>query len=146
MRWLLLLCRIALGAVFLYAAYTKLSQPWLVFALSIDSYQLLPEWAVMFIARWLPWFELVLGVLLIAGIGLRYVGVASCALLLVFFGIMVRSYSKGLGIDCGCFGVGEALSPKTLIRDGILVLMSIVVAVSAFRRPKRESLLSSGLR
>ena len=115
MRWVLLVLRIALGAVMLYAAYTKLSQPWLVFALSIDSYQLLPEWAVLFVARTLPWFELVLGVLLIAGIGLRYAAAASSALLLVFFGIMVRSYAKGLGIDCGCFGVGEALTPKTLV-------------------------------
>jgi uncharacterized membrane protein YphA (DoxX/SURF4 family) len=142
MRWLLLICRVALGAVFLYAAYTKLSQPWLVFALSIDSYQLLPEWAVLFTARTLPWFELLLGILLIAGIGLRYAAVASSALLLVFFGIMVRSYAKGLGIDCGCFGVGEALSPKTLVRDGLLVLMSIIVTVAAFRqRRRRETLL-----
>ena len=144
MRWVLLVLRIALGAVMLYAAYTKLSQPWLVFALSIDSYQLLPEWAVLFVARTLPWFELVLGVLLIAGIGLRYAAAASSALLLVFFGIMVRSYAKGLGIDCGCFGVGEALTPKTLVRDGILLAMSFFVTFAAFRQSRRrESLLSS---
>jgi hypothetical protein len=113
-----------------------------VFALSIDSYQLLPEWAVLFTARALPWFELLLGILLIAGIGLRYAAFASSTLLLVFFGIMVRSYAKGLGIDCGCFGVGEALSPKTLVRDGLLVLISIIVTVAAFRqRRRRETLL-----
>src|SRR6188508_48370 len=57
--------RVLLGAVFIYAAYTKLRQSWLLFALSIDSYQLLPEWAVFALARTLPWLELALGVLLI---------------------------------------------------------------------------------
>ena len=55
--------RLLLGAVFIYAAYTKLRQSWLLFALSIDSYQMLPEWAVLAVARTLPWFELALGVL-----------------------------------------------------------------------------------
>jgi hypothetical protein len=50
--------RLLLGAVFVYAAYTKLRQSWLLFALSIDSYQLLPEWAVYAVARTLPAAEL----------------------------------------------------------------------------------------
>ena len=41
-RRLRLVLRLLLGAVFVYAAYTKLRQSWLLFALSIDSYQLLP--------------------------------------------------------------------------------------------------------
>ena len=43
MKWVRLLLRLMLAVVFLYAAWTKLRQPWLVFALSIDAYQLLPE-------------------------------------------------------------------------------------------------------
>ena len=132
-RWVFLALRVQLGAVFLYAAWTKLRQPWLVFALSIDSYQLLPEWAVLALARTLPWLELLLGVLLIAGWHLRYVSIAASVLLLGFFGIMLRSYGKGLGIDCGCFGVGEALSAKTLLRDGLLVTASIVLCWQANR-------------
>ena len=142
-RWLMLLGRVALGIVFLYAAYTKLlqvqlspfhiqSRQWTLFALSIDSYQLLPEWAVVAVARTLPWLELLLGLLLIAGYQLPYVAGASSALLLVFFGVMVRSHLKGLGIDCGCFGVGEALSARTLVRDGLLVAVSIAITAGAF--------------
>ena len=67
--------RVLLGAVFIYAAYTKLRQSWLLFALSIDSYQLLPEWAVFALARTLPALELALGVLLIAGVWLRYLSI-----------------------------------------------------------------------
>ena len=64
----MLVLRLLLGAVFIYAAYTKLRQSWLLFALSIDSYQLLPEWAVYALARTLPLLELALGVLLMAGV------------------------------------------------------------------------------
>jgi uncharacterized membrane protein YphA (DoxX/SURF4 family) len=131
-RILILLTRIGLGAIFLYAAYTKLLLPWTIFAMSINSYQLLPEPLVIFIARGLPWLELALGVLLIAGWKLRYSAAATSVLLVAFFGIMLRSHFKGLGIDCGCFGVGEALTAKTLARDGVLTLLSIGLTVAAF--------------
>jgi uncharacterized membrane protein YphA (DoxX/SURF4 family) len=133
-RWILLVLRIVLGAVFIYAAWTKLRQPWLVFAMSIDSYQMLPEWAVYFTARTLPWFELLLGALLMAGYLPRPVTVATSGLLIFFFVVMVRSYSKGMAIDCGCFGVGEAISPKTLVRDGSLLAASVLLTLAAFTR------------
>jgi uncharacterized membrane protein YphA (DoxX/SURF4 family) len=139
-RVLILLGRVALGVIFLYAAYTKLRLPWAIFAMSINSYQVLPEPLVIFIARVLPWLELALGVLLIAGWKLRYVAAATSALLLGFFVLMVRSYFKGLGIDCGCFGVGEALSVGTLTRDGVLVILSIVLTVAAFQRHRNSKL------
>ena len=133
-RILKLALRIALAAVFLYAAYTKLRQPWLVFAMSIDSYQLLPEWAVLFVARTLPWFELAIGIALLIGIWLRYVSAAATLLLAVFFGIMLMSYGKGMGIDCGCFGVGEPLTAKTLIRDGSLLVAAVALTVLSFQK------------
>ena len=52
-----------------------------IFAMSIDSYQILPEWAVLSVARTLPWSELALGVLLAVGFWLRYTSVAAAALL-----------------------------------------------------------------
>lgn len=127
MRWVVWTLRVLLAAVFLFAAYSKLKQSYLIFALSIDSYQLLPEWAVLFVARTLPPFELLLGIGLLAGWKLRYFAALSAGLLLFFFGILLYSYGRGLTIDCGCFGVGEALSPKTLARDGALVLSAIAL-------------------
>ena len=121
--------RLLLGAVFIYAAYTKLRQSWLLFALSIDSYQLLPEWGVFAVARTLPWLELALGILLIAGIWLRQLSVLAAAILALFFSVMVVSYFRGAAIDCGCFGVGEPLSLKTLLRDGLLLAAAIALVV-----------------
>jgi len=51
----------------------------------------------------------------------------------VFFAVMLRSYIKGLQIDCACFGFGEAISLKTLLRDGLLVASSVALTVVEFR-------------
>jgi uncharacterized membrane protein YphA (DoxX/SURF4 family) len=130
-RWTRLLLRLLLAGVFVYAAWTKLRQPWLVFALSIDAYQLLPEWAVLTTARVLPWLELAIGVFLLTGLWLRYISIFAAVILAIFFITMLLSFGKGMGIDCGCFGVGEPLSAKTLARDGLLLASALTLAVVA---------------
>ena len=140
-RWPIFLGRVALGFVFLYAAYAKLFEytadgwrqlPWISFAATIQSYKLFPEDTVMFLARTLPWFEMVLGVLLLIGVQLRWVAAAASLLLLVFFGVLARSFALGMEIDCGCFGPGDPLTWKTLLRDGMLALLSVLVTIGAF--------------
>jgi len=126
-KWVLLFLRVALGAVFLYAAYAKLIAPWYLFAGNIDSYQMVPPWASEWIARTLPAFELVLGVVLLTGWKLRYTALVSGLLLLAFWLSMATAYAKGLAIDCGCFGSGEAVSKLTLLRDGALVAIAAVL-------------------
>lgn len=139
----ILALRLLLGAVFVYAAYTKLRQSWLLFALSIDSYQLLPDWAVFALARTLPWLELALGGLLVVGVWLRYLSMAATAILAMFFTVMVVSYFRGAGIDCGCFGVGEPLSAKTLARDGALLAAALALVALAWRASEAQSSITS---
>src|SRR5271155_5389642 len=98
---LLLVGRLLLGAIFVYAAYAKLRQPWMLFGMSLDSYRMLPTWAVEPIARLMPWVELSLGLLLLVGWGLRWVGACASAMLVVFIGAMIHAQSRGLAIDCG---------------------------------------------
>ena len=144
-RRVTLALRLLLGAVFIYAAYTKLRQSWLLFALSIDSYQLLPEWGVLAVARTLPGLELALGVLLLAGAWLRHTSIVAAAILALFFGLMVRAYAGGASIDCGCFGVGEALSVKTLARDGVLLAAALALVTLSWRRtPSRRWTMDGG--
>src|SRR5258708_31447135 len=84
--------RVVLGLVFLVAAYTKLhfNGGWhfgdyhFFFAMAIDSYNMLPLWAVELMARVLPILEAVLGALLIAGLGLPSVASVTSSLLLAF--------------------------------------------------------------
>ncbi len=131
-RIVLLVLRLGLGAVFSYAAWSKLREPWMLFAMSVDAYHVLPEWGAVLVARTLPWLELLLALLLVAGVGKRITTVASSGLLAVFFALMVRSYARGEGIDCGCFGPGEAISPVTLLRDGGLLAVSLLLTGAAF--------------
>src|SRR5215469_8575018 len=139
LRIALLLFRLGLGGIFGYAAWVKLREPWMLFALSVDAYHVLPEWGAIAVARVLPWLELTLAVLLVTGLWKRVTLPAASALLAVFFGLMVRSYVRGEGIDCGCFGPGEAISPITLLRDGGLLAASIFLTVMAFRTNSTKS-------
>jgi uncharacterized membrane protein YphA (DoxX/SURF4 family) len=148
--------RVILGLIFIYAAYAKLhpapGDPWslssikislTLFALQVDSYRLLPVWAVMVVARTLPFVELGLGLLLILGWGLQYVAAGASALLLLFFAVMIRTYYAGLEINCGCFGPGEQLGVKTLIRDGLLLALALAVTLGAFLRARTQASLAA---
>src|SRR5580692_4531289 len=125
--------RLALAAVFLWAAYTKLRDPWMVFAMEIDAMHIVPGAMVEPVARTMPWLELGLGVLLVIGIQTRYVATVATVLLVGFFSMLLFLYLKGFQGDCGCFGPGERLGPKTLARDGLLVALSVWVTWEAFR-------------
>ena len=131
---LLIAGRLILGAIFVYAAYTKLRAPWLEFAGSLNAFEILPESALEPVAKTLPWCELALGVGLISGIWQRWFALIASALLAFFFTVMVRSYAVGLKIDCGCFGPGEALGPKTLARDFSMLALAVAVTVWSFRK------------
>jgi uncharacterized membrane protein YphA (DoxX/SURF4 family) len=130
----LLVLRIALGVVFVYAAWVKLDTPWQLFAGAIADYKLLPAWAVNPLARSLPWAELLIGLLLMAGFFLRTAATACSLLLLVFFSLMVRAYAFHMEISCGCFGPGELISWRTLLRDGSLLALSLAVTWLSFAR------------
>jgi uncharacterized membrane protein YphA (DoxX/SURF4 family) len=130
-RVLRLCLRLALGAVFLYAAWTKLREPWL-FAMAVDAYKLLPVWGVIVVARTLPWTELLIGLSLISGRLPRLSAAAASIVLLGFFAAMVRTYAAGIEIECGCFGPGDIISIRTLARDGTLLAASLTLTAMAW--------------
>lgn len=142
---LLLIGRLALAGIFIFAAYAKLkpqaAMAWSagsvrtslsLFAMQVDSYQLLPASLVSPAAHLLPFFELGLGLWLLSGILLRYSSLLTSLLLGAFFTVMVRTYAMGLEINCGCFGPGEQLGKKTLLRDGSLLGLAVAVTIGAF--------------
>ena len=142
---LIWLARLALGGIFVYAAWTKLREPWLLFAMSIDAYKVLPQWAVLVVARTLPWFELALGLVLLTGRLPRISSAAASALLMVFFGLMVRAYAQGEKIACGCFGPDEAISPITLARDGSLLAGALFLLAVSWRMRKSGAIDSAAV-
>ncbi|HVS74568.1 MAG TPA: MauE/DoxX family redox-associated membrane protein [Candidatus Acidoferrales bacterium] len=142
-RAFLLLGRLFLGGLLIYSGYTKLFVPGMkphppvgvalaLFATQIDSFQLLPPWAVTRLAHTLPFVEIALGILLVIGWRLRIWSSLASVLLLGFLGVVIRSYALGLQINCGCFGPGEALTIKTVLRDAALAAVSLLLTVFAF--------------
>jgi uncharacterized membrane protein YphA (DoxX/SURF4 family) len=145
-RILLLLGRLGLAALFIYAAYAKMRPqgglPWSLasirtslsmFAMGVDSYQMLPQWAVSPFAHWLPPFELILGLWLLTGIALRVSSLVATLAISAFVAAIFSAYERGLTISCGCFGPGEQIGPLTLVRDGLLFLpLALAVTIGAF--------------
>ncbi|MBI4766428.1 MAG: DoxX family membrane protein [Deltaproteobacteria bacterium] len=117
-------CRIFLAGIFIYAGYTKIVNP-LQFAAAVEGYQLLSPDSVILVARILPWVEVILGIALIAGLMIRYTAAFAVAFLTFFIGIMLATYLRGIEADCGCFGIGERISPFTLARDSLFILPAL---------------------
>lgn len=129
--------RVALGIIFVYAAWTKLSVPWQLFAASIDDYKIAPEWSLEPLARTLPWVEAAIGLLLITGRWLRAAATAASLMLAVFVILMARAYAGGMKIGCGCFGPGEIISWRTLLRDASLLAGSLAVMWLSFTKKRK---------
>ncbi|PYU27424.1 MAG: DoxX family protein [Acidobacteria bacterium] len=138
--FLLIAARILLGLIFAYAAYAKLhfNGAWhlrdyyFFFAMSIDSYRMLPLVIVQWMARILPWLELGLGALLVIGVGVRWAGLVVIALLAVFMIALAHAALGGLEIHCGCFGTGSVKPGRELMLDGVLLALALAVTVGGF--------------
>ena len=123
------LARFGLAAVWLVSGLLKALDPDQTYV-AVRAYDVLPDGGVEVVAALLPWIELALGVLLLAGIGTRLVAALSAALLLVFVAGVAQAWARGLSIDCGCFGGGGAVEPgettymQELMRDAGFLLMA----------------------
>jgi uncharacterized membrane protein YphA (DoxX/SURF4 family) len=133
LKIVLLVLRVVLGGIFIYAGWVKLQDPWQLFAAGVASYEVLPMWAVEVVARALPWFEVALGLLMISGFFFRTSSTLIAAMLAVFFTLIVRAYLQGKEINCGCFGGNEPISPLTMLRDGSMLVGAVFLCVMAYR-------------
>ena len=121
--------RLGLAAVFLVSGVLKAVDPDATYV-AVRAYDVLPKAGVALVAGVLPWLEIVLGLLLLAGLATRAVAVASAGLLVVFIVGVTQAWARGLSIDCGCFGGGGAVDPGQttygleLLRDAGFLLMA----------------------
>ena len=113
--------RLFLGGIFIYAGYTKIDNP-LQFAVAVEGYKLLSPNVVIWAIKILPWVEISLGVALLLGIMIRYTAAFTGGFLTFFISVMLITYFRGIEADCGCFGIGEKISPLTLARDTFFIL------------------------
>jgi uncharacterized membrane protein YphA (DoxX/SURF4 family) len=120
-------CRYVLGAVFLMAAVSKITDLH-GFEEHLQEAGYLPLWLALGVARVLPWLELVCGFCLVMGIAAREAALIVAVLLLLFLGHFVLSQGQD---SCGCL-----LSPVPepglagwwpVLRDVVLLLCAVAV-------------------
>lgn len=129
-----LLVRLGLAAVWLVSGAIKASDLNQTY-IAVQAYDLLPAGVASVVAAGLPFLELVLGVLLLAGLGTRLVAIASGIVLLAFIAGVAQSWARGLTIDCGCFGgggqvtAGETQYPQEIARDIGFLLLAVWLTI-----------------
>lgn len=106
-----LLARLVLGGVLLVAGGLKVLKP-TESANAVAAYKLMPTELAHLIGYALPWLEVALAILLIAGIMVRPAAVVSGLIMLVFVGAIASVWARGMLIDCGCFGGGGEIDPS----------------------------------
>lgn len=130
----------ALGGIFIYAAFSKIEDP-AAFADTIDKYEMLPELVIGPIALGLPMLELIAGLMLIATPWRREGALLVTAMLAVFLVGLTQAYVRDLDIDCGCFGFDESAPTgrAAIMLDILRDIAMIVPAIWLMRRDKDES-------
>lgn len=153
-RVIIWLGRIVLGAIFLYAGYSKIFSPngffWPVamlrfsvaanlsnFGFQVESYKMLSPAGVSFVAHTLPFAEILLGLLLLIGWRLKIWGALVSLLLLGFVSVVTRAYLLHMDINCGCFAAPEPVSIKKILEDSAMAALAIAMTVFAFQEARQ---------
>jgi putative oxidoreductase len=131
---LLVLSRLVLGGLFVYAGIVKVLDP-LDFAQNIRNYRLVGQSLSFLAAVILPWLEILAGLALAAGVWRRASAFVISALLGCFIVLTLVTIVRGLDVDCGCFG---ALSRKSgfgvILEDLGMLYMGLALLVARERR------------
>ena len=133
------LCRILLGAVFVYASWEKILDPE-AFSRIIANYQIVPSRVGHLAALFLPWLELVCGICLLVNRWTQGAALVVAFLMLIFMVALGYSIIRGLDISCGCFTLSQKAPANMwgyLIRDSLL--LTIAVGVMRYRYPNSYS-------
>jgi uncharacterized membrane protein YphA (DoxX/SURF4 family) len=126
-RGFYLLFRILLGAVFIWASWSKIMEP-NSFAGIIQSYQILPQQMVNPVVILLPWVEAACGLCLLSGYLVKGSVLIVDILMIIFILALTFNIYRGVDVACGCFSVaapGEKITTFTIARDLSLLAVGL---------------------
>ena len=116
--------RLIICGTFVYAALDKIMHPD-QFARIIYNYHQVPGQLINIFALFLPWVEIISGVLIIVGYWEKAATLIIGGMLVMFIIALSQALIKGVNIECGCFSTtSKAKGPvKDLIfRDALMLL------------------------
>lgn len=130
---LVLVARLFVGGVFIFAAVLKLKDPQ-AFAGSVRAFELLPASADHLrhlITFAVPWCELLTGVLLVVGLWTRAAAALLACLLVVFIVGLSSILMRGMTVSCTCFGDFE-IPCKSPVGACHIIRNSVLLAATLF--------------
>ncbi len=126
--------RFGLAVVWTWAGLAKIADPDAALR-AVRAYELFPEAFVKPVAWGLPFVELALALLLLLGLATRPAAWASALLFVAFIVMIGSAWTRGLSIDCGCFGGGGATDSVDagkyaleIVRDLVFLSLAVLVA------------------
>lgn len=125
-----LLLRVAIGGIFIFAGISKMGNPAL-FAAEIAGFRLLPSGVIAPIALVLPYLEVLLGGYLVIGLFTRAAAWIAVLLLGVFDAAIASAVVRGLTVNCGCFGPNDTTVTTwgEVARDAVFIVLALVIAL-----------------
>jgi uncharacterized membrane protein YphA (DoxX/SURF4 family) len=113
---------VILGAAFLLAGGSKLAarDAWPAQARGLHA----PEAVIPVV----PWWELLLGALLVVQVGRPVVAALALATMIVFTVLIARRLAAGDHPPCACVGAWSAtpIGPRHLVRNGVLMVLAVL--------------------
>ena len=126
-KWISLVFRLFLGAMFMYASLDKINDPE-TFSGDIRAYQIVPFGLENSVAIILPWLELLIGIGLVIGVMVDGSALISMGLLVVFIIAISSAILQGINIECGCgLKEGEVVGTQKLLENTIFFLMGLFI-------------------
>lgn len=132
--WLSLVVRLSMAGILIAAAVPKmLDLDQSVYA--VRAYRLVPDALEPVVGVGLPFFELVLALVLLLGIFSRWSAIVWLVMMAGFVTGVAYAWAKGYNIDCGCFGGGgdipasEVNYPAHMLERAGFVVLGAFLAV-----------------
>jgi putative oxidoreductase len=130
-KYLLLIIRLVLGSIFIYSAAMKIIDTG-YFVKSLENYKLLPVESLNIFALIIPSLELIVGIFLLLGLFVKESALIGSIMMIVFIAAIAIALSKGLNIECGCFGTADAsrVGLLKIIEDFFILLGFIWLSIT----------------
>jgi uncharacterized membrane protein YphA (DoxX/SURF4 family) len=109
---LVLVLRVALGAMLIVAGVLKAHDGMAVTDSTIAAYRILPPVLVAPLGLFLPYFEIGLGAYLVLGLLTRGAAWIATAQFVIFAGAVASLVIRHIPANCGCFGAGQNVPPS----------------------------------